>query len=152
FFQQMLPYHGLMIISKKLVETLFLSLKKFIYFIDKNHSNDTYSDDSSDSEESSEDKTNVENTSEDNYYPFDCQVEGCVARYRYYANLLRHYTTGKHKMKLEKHSLIDKSKIPFHQSLTTNHLRSTPLLSITVVSPVNSSMIPPLTQNWASQK
>ncbi|CAF4174452.1 unnamed protein product, partial [Rotaria sordida] len=36
--------------------------------------------------------------------------------------------------------------------LTTNHLRSTPLLSITVVSPGNSSIIPPLTQHWASQK
>ncbi|CAF3317413.1 unnamed protein product [Rotaria sp. Silwood2] len=119
---------------------------------DKDHPNDTYSNNSSSSEELSEDESNVKNTSEDHYNSFDCQVNGCVARYRYYANLLRHYTTGKHKMKLEKHSLIDKSKILFHQSLTTNHLRSTPLLSITVVSPVNSSIIPPLTEHWASQK
>ncbi|CAF1460275.1 unnamed protein product, partial [Rotaria sordida] len=119
---------------------------------DKDRPNDTYSDDTSSSEELSEDESNVKNTSEDHYYSFDCQVNGCVARYRHYANLLRHYTTGKHKMKLEKHSLIDKSKILFHQSLTTNHLRSTPLLSITVVSPGNSSIIPPLTQHWASQK
>ncbi|CAF3157820.1 unnamed protein product, partial [Rotaria sp. Silwood2] len=119
---------------------------------DKDYPNDTYSDAGSSSEELSEDESNVKNASEDHCYAFDCQVNGCVARYRYYANLLRHYTTGKHKMKLEKHSLIDKSKILFHQSLTTNHLRSTPLLSITVVSPVNSSTIPPLTQHWASQK
>ncbi|CAF4659054.1 unnamed protein product [Rotaria sp. Silwood1] len=119
---------------------------------DKDHPNYTYSDNSSSSEELSEEESNVTNTLEDHYYSFDYQVNGCVARYLYYANLLRHYTTGKHKMKLEKHSLIDKITILFHQSLTTNHLRSTPLLSITAVSPVNSSIIPPLTQHWASQK
>jgi hypothetical protein len=55
-------------------------------------------------------------------------------------------------MKLEKHSLVDKSKILFHQSLTTNYLRSTPLLSITVIPPANSSSIPSLSHSWASQK
>ena len=59
---------------------------------------------------------------------------------------------GKHKMKLEKHSLIDKSKMLFHQSLTTNHLRSTPPLSIAVVSSANGQITPSLSQNWAAQK
>jgi hypothetical protein len=94
----------------------------------------------------------LEDTTEDDHYSFDCYADGCTARYRYYSNLLRHYMTGNHQLKLEKHSLIDKSKILFHQNLTTNHLRSTPLLSITVVPPVNVSVIPSLAQNWASQK
>ncbi|CAF2994383.1 unnamed protein product [Rotaria sp. Silwood2] len=55
-------------------------------------------------------------------------------------------------MKLEKHSLLDKGKIRFHQSLTTNHFRSTPLLSIIVVEPVNTSVVFSLDQNWTSQK
>jgi hypothetical protein len=40
----------------------------------------------------------------------------------------------------------------FHQKLTTNHPHSTPLLSITVIPAVNISMVPPLTEGWASQK
>ena len=59
---------------------------------------------------------------------------------------------GKHKMKLEKNSLMDKSKMLFHQNGTTNHLRSTPLLSITVVSFANGQITPSLSQNWAAQK
>lgn len=66
--------------------------------------------------------------------------------------VIRHYTTGKHKLRLEKYSLIDQSKILFHQRLTTNYSRATPLLSIAVVPPATSSPIPPLGQNWASQK
>ncbi|CAF5219348.1 unnamed protein product, partial [Rotaria magnacalcarata] len=57
---------------------------------DKDHPNDAYSDDSSSSEESSGDESSLKKASEDNYYSFDCQVNGCTARYRYYANLLRH--------------------------------------------------------------
>ena len=55
-------------------------------------------------------------------------------------------------MTLEKYSLIDKSKILFHQHLSTDHLRSTPFLSISVIPPATTSNIPPLAQNWASQK
>ena len=55
-------------------------------------------------------------------------------------------------MKLEKHSLIDKSKILFHQSLTTNNPRTTPLLSIAVDPSVNTPIIFSLPQNWAPQK
>ncbi|CAF4127583.1 unnamed protein product, partial [Rotaria magnacalcarata] len=115
---------------------------------DKSDSNDFQHDESSTSEEES----SINETLENDQYSFDYLTNGCTARYRYHANLLRHYTTGKHKMKLEKQSLVDKSKVLFHQSLTTNHLRSTPLMSITVVSPENTSTISSLNQNWASQK
>ena len=55
-------------------------------------------------------------------------------------------------MKLEKHSLIDKRKILFHQSLITNNPRTTPLLSIAIDPSVNIPIISSLPQNWASQK
>ena len=106
----------------------------------------------SSNEDGSEDESTVSDTSENNQYKFECLTNGCTASYRYYANLLRHYATGKHKMKLEKHSLIDKSKILFHQSLTTNYLRSTPLMSITVILPGNTVTISSLPQSWAPQK
>ncbi|CAF1459416.1 unnamed protein product [Rotaria sordida] len=118
----------------------------------ENDLNDSCNDDSSGSEEEYDDNSNLNNAPENDHYSFDCLVDGCTARYQYHANLLRHYTTGKHKLQLEKHTLIDKSKILFHQSLTTNHLHSTPLLSITVIPPINNSTIPSLPQNWASQK
>ena len=90
----------------------------------------------------------------DRRYWFDCLHDGCTARYRYYSHLLHHYTLGKHKMKLEKHSLVDKCKILFHENLTTNHFRTTPLLSITVVPPTTTTTItiPPLSPSWATQK
>lgn len=94
----------------------------------------------------------METSSTDDYYSFDCLIDGCTARYQHHANLLRHYTIGKHKFKLEKFTLIDKAKILFHKNLTSNHLRSTPLLSITVIPPINNSTVPPLLPNWASQK
>ena len=92
------------------------------------------------------------NESDDDNCIFDCLTAGCIARYRYYSNLLRHYMTGKHKMQLEKRSLIDKSKTLFHQSLMTNHFRSTPLLSITVIPSTTSSIVPLLHEGWALQK
>jgi hypothetical protein len=73
-------------------------------------------------------------------------------RYISYANLLRHTMTGKHRLKLEKYSLVDKSKILFHQNLTKTHTRMTPLLSMTVVSSPIDSTAPTLTEGWASQK
>ena len=83
---------------------------------------------------------------------FDCPVEGCTKRYISYANLLRHTMAGKHRTKLEKYSLIDKSKSLFHQNLATNHPRMTPLLSLSVVSSTNHSTTPKLTEGWASQR
>ena len=59
---------------------------------------------------------------------------------------------GKHRTKLEKYSLIDKSKSLFHQNLATNHPRMTPLLSLSVVSSTNHSTTPKLTEGWASQR
>lgn len=55
-------------------------------------------------------------------------------------------------MKLEKYSLIDKSKILFHQNLINNNIRSTPLMSITVVPSLTNSTSPPLNRSWACQK
>lgn len=70
--------------------------------------------------ESIEAKTEYDSSSSDGYSSdqdrclFDCLVEGCTAQYRYHANLLRHYATGKHIRVIEKYSLIDRSKILFH--------------------------------------
>ncbi|CAM4876654.1 unnamed protein product [Rotaria socialis] len=121
---------------------------------DENRSNHSYQDENSSTEDENEEESNVNDasTSEKEHYFFDCLTSGCTARYRSYANLLRHYATGKHKMKLEKHSLIDKSKILFHQHLSTNHLRSTPLMSITVIQPVKNPIIYSLSKNWTSHK
>lgn len=83
---------------------------------------------------------------------FDCLVDGCTVQYRYYANLLRHYATGKHTQVVEKYSLIDKSKILFHQNLTLNQSRGTPSLSITVIPPQINFRTRALQPNWASQK
>lgn len=55
-------------------------------------------------------------------------------------------------MTLEKYSMIDKSKILFHQHWSTDHHRATPFLSISVVPPSTASNIPPLAQSWAIQK
>ncbi|CAF4216884.1 unnamed protein product [Adineta steineri] len=122
---------------------------------DKNNSNDNSGNSSSateeDEDENEYDDQSKPNDTSDNEM-FECLVDGCVASYRYHAHLLRHYTIGKHQMKLEKYSLIDKSKMLFHQNLTTNYSHSTPLLSITVVPAANNSIIPPLTENWAAQK
>lgn len=94
----------------------------------------------------------VRNPSDSDRCLFDCLVEGCTAQYRYHANLLRHYATGKHNQVLEKYSLIDKSKLLFHRNLLMNQSRTTPTLSITVVpSPVNL-LIRPLHPSWALQK
>jgi hypothetical protein len=101
-------------------------------------------------ESENDDELNINHTPDNEL--FECTVDGCTASYRYYAHLLRHCTIGKHQMKLEKYSLIDRSKMLFHQKLTTNHPHSTPLLSITVIPAVNISMVPPLTEGWASQK
>lgn len=89
---------------------------------------------------------------DENHYLFDCLVEGCTARYRFHSNLLRHYATGNHTKVVEKHSILDKSKIIFHRNLTTNHLRTTPLLSFTIVSSSDDLVIPPLQRGWAIQK
>ncbi|CAF2072455.1 unnamed protein product [Rotaria magnacalcarata] len=150
----MSQHHGLLILSKKPVIYQFLHFgtHDVFCFTDKSDSNDSQHDEISTSEEESEEESSINETLENDQYSFDCLTNGCTARYRYHANLLRHYTTGKHKMKLEKQSFVDKSKVLFHQSLTTNHLRSTPLMSITVVSPENTSTISSLNQNWASQK
>ena len=122
--------------------------------IDQDHQVISSTDDSNSgsSDEENEDQSISDDAIQNGYYSFDCLTDGCIARYRYYGNLLRHYATGRHKMKLEKHSLIDKSKILFHQHLSTDNLRSTPLLSIDVIPPTTNSNIPPLGQNWASQK
>lgn len=99
-----------------------------------------------------DDQLNEINESKDKNSFFDCLIEGCTARYRFHANLLRHYAIGRHKMHLEKYSLIDKSKMLFHKNLTTNNFRSTPLLSFTVVPPTNVVSTPPLHQGWALVK
>ncbi|CAM4748031.1 unnamed protein product [Rotaria magnacalcarata] len=132
----------------------FFVINNLFSFTDENRSNHSYQDESSSTEDENEEESNVNHTStsEKEHYFFDCLTSGCTARYRSYANLLRHYATGKHKMKLEKHSLIDKSKILFHQHLSTNHLRSTPLMSITVIQPVKNPIISSLSKNWASHK
>lgn len=79
-------------------------------------------------------------------------VEGCTSRFRYHTNLLRHYATGRHKKRLEKQSLIDKSKVLFHHNLTTSNIRSTPLLSFTIVPPTNTTDTPQLEEGWALVK
>ncbi|CAF1482669.1 unnamed protein product [Adineta ricciae] len=111
----------------------------------------TDSDDSkaTDVEDENNDQSNSTDTLDDQL--FECLVDACVASYRYHAHLLRHYTIGKHKLKLEKYSLIDKSRLIFHQKLTTNYSHSTPLLSITVIPAANNSTIPALPEIWALQ-
>ncbi|CAF1174941.1 unnamed protein product [Adineta ricciae] len=117
---------------------------------DINHGSDSSSDDTETNEDETDDLSDTNQTSDNEL--FGCPVDGCVASYRYYTHLLRHCTIGKHQMKLEKYSLIDKSKMLFHQKLTTNTPHTTPLLSITVIPFVNNAMIPQLTEGWALQK
>lgn len=120
----------------------------------KHDSNELTSEQSEGTCEDEEEKAGsiVENSSDRDRCLFDCLFEGCTAQYRYHANLLRHYATGKHNQVLEKYSLIDKSKILFHRNLFMNQSRTTPSLSIIVVpSPVNL-LIRPLHPSWALQK
>jgi hypothetical protein len=104
------------------------------------------------SKETESEESVSESDQEEELRSFDCPVEGCTNRYISYANLLRHTMGGKHGKKLEKHSLIDKSKTLFYQNLLTNHTRTTPSLSLSVVSSASHSMTPKLTEGWASQK
>ena len=135
-------------------------LEKAIYcLLDKHQLNASYFNNNSSSsnasingEEETEDESNSKDIEESEQHSFDCLMDGCTARYRSHSNLLLHFMIGKHKMKLEKHSLTHKSKTLLHQNLTINHLCSTPLLSITVVSSTNIQITPSLSQNWAIQK
>jgi len=128
FIQRTFRMTGSVMHVKKLVTQICIFYQKWflVCFLEEKQVTDNYSDEDSNSscntsEDDNESESNQEEEMTDRRYWFDCLHDGCTARYRYYSHLLHHYTLGKRKMKLEKHSLVDKSKILFHENLTINH-------------------------------
>jgi hypothetical protein len=107
----------------------------------------------SDSENDEEDREQSEKEKEyqDRSTTFDCPENECVKRFRKYGNLLQHVPSGKHRLKLEKMTLLDRTKLLYKETLESVHDQPLPSLPLQfkVVKSTAKEPLSALEANWA---
>ena len=85
----------------------------------------------SDSEDNEEDRVQLVKTKEHlvRSTSFDCRENECVKRFREYDNLLEHVASGKHYLKHEKLTLLDRTRL-LHNIETSESIHDLPLSSL----------------------
>ncbi len=108
----------------------------------------------SDSEDDQEDREQSEKEKENQNQStsFDCPENECVKRFRKYGNLLKHIASGKHRLKLEKMTLLDRTKLLYKETLESVHDQPLPSLpfQFKVVKSTAKKPLNTLEENWAA--
>ena len=109
------------------------------------------SDSEDDEEEEGEQLPEVEKH-QDHATTFDCPENECVRRFRKYGNLLKHIASGKHNLKLEKMTLLDRTKLLYKRTLESVHDQPLPSLpfQFKVVRSTAEKPWNTLEENWAA--